>query len=153
MFYSSNACKNKNIKNCFKIVVHHWLFVYLITLNERLTCGKIQLCTHNQRWDLDILKSDCYCLLCFIALIHVKIKILKDTWKLKYMIDYLLFNNTKWDVNLLKNSIMYSKPKLRYGHFKMQQVLYTVYYNSNICINRNFQNSLKIAVHDWLFVV
>ena len=63
------------------------------------------------------------------------------------MIDYLLFNNTKLDVNLLKNSIMYSKPKLRYGHFKMQQVLYTVLYNSNICINRNFQNSLKISVH------
>ena len=64
------------------------------------------------------------------------------------MIDYLLFNNTKLDVNVLKNLIMYSKPKLGYGHFKMQHVLYTVFYNSNICKNKNFENSLKIAVHD-----
>ena len=69
------------------------------------------------------------------------------------MIDYLLFYNTKWDVNLLKNSIMYSKPKLRYGHYKMQQVLYIVLYSSNKCKNRNFENSLKIVVPDWLFVV
>jgi len=27
----------------------------LITLNEMLTWGKIQLCTHNQSWDMDIL--------------------------------------------------------------------------------------------------
>ena len=50
-------------------------YLFLMTLNEILTCGKILLCTHNQRWDIQILKSDCYCLLCFIALIHVKIKI------------------------------------------------------------------------------
>ena len=64
------------------------------------------------------------------------------------MIDYMLFNNTKRDINFLKNSIMYSKPKFRYGHFKMQQVLYTVFYNTNICKNRYFKNSLKTAVHD-----
>ena len=73
-----------------------------------LTCWKIQLCTHNQRWDMDILKSDCYCLLSFIALIHVKIVIWKMILKSMHMIDYLLFNDTKWDVNLLKNSITYT---------------------------------------------
>ena len=64
------------------------------------------------------------------------------------MIDYLLFNNTKWVVNLLKNSIMYSKPKLRYGHFKMQQVVYIVFYSPNICKNRNLKNYCQIVVHD-----
>ena len=43
------------------------------------------------------------------------------------MIDYLFFNNTKRNVYLLKNSIMYTSPKLGYGNFKMQQVLYIVY--------------------------
>ena len=118
-----------------------------------LTCWKFQLCTVNQSWDKDILKCDKYCVLCCITLIHVKINILKDNWKFMYMIDYLLFNNTKWDVNLLKNSIMYSKPKSRYGHFKMQQVLCIVLYNSNTCKNRNLKNYFKIVVHDWLFVV
>ena len=65
-----------------------------------------------------------------------------------YIIDYLLFNNKKLDVNLLKNSIMYSKPKLRYGHFKMQQVLYIVLISSNTCKNRNFKNCFKINVRD-----
>ena len=64
------------------------------------------------------------------------------------MIDYLLFNNTKCDVNLLKNSIMYSKPKLRYRHFKMQQVLYIVFYSLYTFKNRNLKNYIKIAVHD-----
>ena len=50
---------------------------------------------------MDILNSDCYCILCFM---HVKIKIKKTALKLLYIIDYLLFNNTKLDVNLLKNS-------------------------------------------------
>ena len=63
------------------------------------------------------------------------------------MIDYLLFNNTKWNVNLLKNSIVYSNPMLRYGHFKMQQVLYIVFYSSNACKNQNLNNSFKIVVH------
>ena len=125
----------------------------LITQNQMLTCWKIQLCTHNQSWEIDILKCNKYCILCSIALIHVKIEILKVTFKLLYMIEYLLFNNTKWDVYLLKNSIMYSKQKLKYGHFKMQQVLYFVFYSSNTCKNWNFENSLKIAVQDWLFVV
>jgi len=69
------------------------------------------------------------------------------------MIDYLLFNNKKWDGYLLKNSMMYSKPNLRYGHFKMQQVLYIVFYSSNACKNGNIENYFKIVVHDWLFVV
>ena len=64
------------------------------------------------------------------------------------MIDYLLFNNTNRVVNLLKNSIMYSKPKLSYGHFKMLQVLYIVFYSSNTCKNRNLKNYFKYVVHD-----
>ena len=64
------------------------------------------------------------------------------------MIDYLLFDNTNRVVNLLKNSIKYSKPKLRYGHFKMQQVLYIVFYSSNTCKNLNLKNYFKIVVHD-----
>ena len=76
---------------------------------------------------MDFLKCNKYCILGCISLIHVKIEILKTTLKLLYMTDYLLFNNTKADVNLLKNSIMYSKINLRYGHLKMQQVLYIVF--------------------------
>ena len=76
---------------------------------------------------------------------------LKSTLKLLYMIDYLLFNETKWVVNLLKNSIMYSTIKLRYGHFKTQQVLYIVFYSSNTCKNRNLVNYFKIVVHYLLF--
>ena len=69
------------------------------------------------------------------------------------MIDYLLFNNKNWDVNLLKNNIMYGQQKLRYGNFKLQQVLYIVFYSSNTCKNQNLENCFKIVVHDWLFVV
>ena len=69
------------------------------------------------------------------------------------MIDNLLFNHTKWDVNLCKNSIMYSKPKMRYGHFEMQQVLYIVFYSSNTCKNHSLKNKFKIVVRDWLFIV
>ena len=43
---------------------------------------------------------------------------------------------------------MYNKPKLRYGHFKMQQVLYIVFYNFNTCKNRNLENYFKINEHD-----
>ena len=64
------------------------------------------------------------------------------------MIDYLLFNNKNLNVNLLKNLIMYSKRKLRYIHFKMQQVLYIVFYSCNSCKNRNLENYFKIVVHD-----
>ena len=102
---------------------------------------------------MDILKCNKYCILCSIALIHVKIEILKTTLNYLYMINYLLFNDTKWDVNLLKNSIMYSTIKIRYGHFKMQQVLYIVFYSSNTCKNRTLKNYFKINVTDWLFVV
>ena len=66
-----------------------------------LTCGQIQLYTHNQCWDMDILKCNKYCILCSITLIHVKSEIWKDTLKLMYMIDYLFLNHNKWDVNLL----------------------------------------------------
>ena len=72
-----------------------------------LTCWQIQLCTHNQSGGMDILKCNKYCILCFITLMHVKMEFLKTTLKLLYMIDYFWFNNTKWDVNLPKNSIMY----------------------------------------------
>ena len=44
----------------------------LITLNDILTCGKYQLCTHNQSLDMDILNFNEYCMWCFIAPIHVK---------------------------------------------------------------------------------
>ena len=48
---------------------------------------------------------------------------------------------------------MYSKLKLRYGHFKMSQVLYIVFYSSNTCKNRNLENYFEINVRDGLFVV
>ena len=66
----------------------------LTTLNEMLTCGKSQLCTHNQSLDMDILNSNKYCILCFIALIHVKIKILKTALKLFYIIDPCILGPT-----------------------------------------------------------
>ena len=69
------------------------------------------------------------------------------------MFDYWLFNHTKLDVNLLKNLMMYSKPKLRYGHVKMQQILEIVFYSSNKCKNGNLKNYFKFVVHDSLFVV
>ena len=103
-----------------------------------LICWKIQVCTHNQSWDMDILKYNKYCILSSTALIHVKMKFLKTTLKSLYMIDYLLFNHSKWNVNLLKNSIMYTLPKLRCEHFKIPQVLYFVFYNSNTCKNQNW---------------
>ena len=94
VFYSSNTYKNRNFEkllwNCCT-----WLIICcLITLNEMLTCWKIQLCTVNKSWDMDILKCNKYCILCFIALMHVKIKILKTILKSLYMIDSLLFGNT-----------------------------------------------------------
>jgi len=121
--------------------------------NEMVICWKIQWCTENQTWDMVILICNKYFILCSIALIYVKIEIWKTTLKLLYMIDYLLFNNKKWDGYLLKNSMMYSKPNLRYGQFKIQQVLYIVLYSSNTCKNRNLENYFKIVVHDWLFVI
>ena len=57
---------------------------------------------------MDILKLKKNCVLCSMAIIHVKIEFLKITLKLLYIIDYLLFNNTKEDVNLFKNPIMYT---------------------------------------------
>ena len=94
----------KLLQNCCTSLI----ICCLITLNELLTCGKIQLCTHDQNWDMDILNSNKYCIMCSIALMHVKIKILKTTLKFLYFIDYLLFNETKWDINLRKISIMYA---------------------------------------------
>ena len=61
----------KNPKNyCTSLII-----CCLLTFNEILTCGKSQLCTHNQSSDMDILKSECYYILCSIALMHIKIKI------------------------------------------------------------------------------
>ena len=48
---------------------------------------------------------------------------------------------------------MYGQQKLRYGHFKMQQVLYIVFYVSNTCKNRNLENYFQIVVHDLLIVI
>jgi len=45
-----------------------------MTLNEILTCGKSQLLAHNQSWDMDILNSNKYCIMCSIALIHLTLK-------------------------------------------------------------------------------
>ena len=83
--------KKKQLKNCCTALI----ICCLITLNETITCGKFQLCTHNKSSDMDILKSDCYCILCSIAVMHVKMKILKTVFRLLYSIDYLLFNNPK----------------------------------------------------------
>jgi len=46
-------------------------YLFLMTLNEIITCGKIQIYTHKQSWDMDILflTIDVYCAL------YVKIKI------------------------------------------------------------------------------
>ena len=65
-----------------------------------LTCWKTQPCKDNQSWDMNILKSNSYCILSSIALLHVKMKITKTTLKLMYINFYLLFNHTKSDVNL-----------------------------------------------------
>ena len=78
---------------------------------------------------------------------HVKIKIYKTALKLLYIIDYLLFNSTKWDINLWKNSITYAQPTLTYGHFKVRLLLLIVFYSSNTCKNQNLKNSFKIVVH------
>ena len=71
------------------------IICYFITLNEIITCGKIQIYTDKQSWDMDILilTVTVYCVL------YVKIKIQKTTLKLLYMIDYMLFDYTKWDIN------------------------------------------------------
>ena len=57
---------------------------------------------------MDILNYNSYSILCSIALLYVKIKIEKTPFKFLYIIDYLLFNHTKWDINLFKNSNMYT---------------------------------------------
>ena len=72
-----------------------------------LTCRKIQQCTDNQSWDMNILNSNRYCILSSNALLHVKMKIQKTTLKLLHIIDYLLFNHSNPDVNLLKDSNIY----------------------------------------------
>jgi len=73
VLYSSNACKNHNLKKLFLVCCTALIICCLITLNEILTWGKFQLCTYNQSSDMDTLKSDCHCILCWIALMHVKI--------------------------------------------------------------------------------
>ena len=75
MFCSSTTCKNQNLKKLVKNCCTSLIFSCLIIQNEILTCGKIQICTHNQSTDMDILKSDGYCILFSIAIMHVKITI------------------------------------------------------------------------------
>ena len=77
----------------------------LNTLNEILRCWKLQPCTAKKSWDMDILNSNSYGILCSIALLRVKIKIKKTILKLLYIIDYLLLNTqneilTSWKVQL-----------------------------------------------------
>ena len=110
---------------------------------------------HNTKWDVNLLKNSIMYSKSKLRYGHFKMQQVlyivfyssntcknhnwKTTLKLLYMIDYLLFNNKKWDGYLLKNSMMYSKPNLRYGQFKIQQVLYIVFYSSNTCKNRNLE--------------
>ena len=49
---------------------------------------------------MKILSSNTYSIFCCIAILHVKIK---TTLKLLYIIDYLLFKHTLYDINLMKN--------------------------------------------------
>ena len=63
--------KKKQPKNCITSLI----ICCFITLNEILTCGKSELYKHNKSGDMDILKSDCSCIMCSIALMHIKIKI------------------------------------------------------------------------------
>ena len=92
--------KIKILKKLFLVCCTALIICCLITLNEILTWRKIQLCTHNHSWDMDILNSNKYCILCSTALIYVKIHIWNTALKLLYIIDYLWFNNTKWDIYL-----------------------------------------------------
>ena len=92
----------------------------LITLNEILTCGKFQLCTHNQSWDMYILNFNKYFILCSIALLHLKIKNLKKLLKncyrsliIRCLITLngiltcgkyqLCTHNQSWDMDILKS--------------------------------------------------
>ena len=71
IYIISDTCENQNLKSASKLLnfIDYWLF------NTILTSGKIQLCTHNQTRDRDISNTNSYCILCSIALMHVKIKI------------------------------------------------------------------------------
>ena len=60
----SIALMQVKLKKLPKSCCTSFIIICLITLNEILTCGKSRLSTHNQSWDMDILKSDCYYLLC-----------------------------------------------------------------------------------------
>ena len=53
----------------------------LIALNEIITTGKSQLYTHKPSLDMVVLNSNKYCILCSIALIHVKLNIWKTALK------------------------------------------------------------------------
>ena len=73
--------KIKILKTLLKLL---YIIAYLLFNNNKctLTCGKSKLCKHNQSLDMDILKSNKYCILCSIALMHVKIKIYKTPFTL-----------------------------------------------------------------------
>jgi len=73
--------KTKILKTVFSLL-YIMIICCLFTLNEILTCGKSQLCTHNQSWDMVISISNKYCILCFIALIQVNMKIWKTALEL-----------------------------------------------------------------------
>ena len=48
-----------------------------MTLNNILTCGEIQLCTNNQRWNMEILTSEFYCIFPVKTIFQVCSKILQ----------------------------------------------------------------------------
>jgi len=146
VFYSSNACKNQNLKNCFKIVVKYWLFA--------------------TKWNINLWKISFMCTYSKLRYGHFKVRLLlrivfysSNKFKnenlkncFKMVVKYWLFD-TKWNINLWENSIMCTSPKLRYGHFKVWQLLYILFYCCNACKNQNLKNCFKIVVYHWLFVV
>ena len=52
-----------------------------------------------------------------------------------------------------QNAILYTQPKLRYGHLKFYELPYILFYSSIACENQNLKNNFKITVRDELFVV
>ena len=112
----------------------------LLTLNKILTFGKIELCTHNQSWDMDILKSDCYCILCSIVPIHVNIKIKKKLLKncctsliicclatLNEILtggkSQLFTHNQSWDMDILKSDCILCSIALMHVKINFEKLL------------------------------
>ena len=118
-----------------------------------LTCWKIELCTVNQSWDMDILKCNKYCILCSIGLIHIKTEIYKITLKLLYMIEYLLSNETKWDVNMLKFQLFTHNQSWDMDILKCNKLCILCSIALIHVKIKIWKNCYKIVVHHWLFVV